>query len=72
LEKIETYNEATAEQTEKNTIAYQNQAKYVAEFDKMAKDGKKSLSKIHVIEKAEQFESVEAEMVKIPILPNND
>ncbi|PKQ69358.1 hypothetical protein BZG01_00020 [Labilibaculum manganireducens] len=70
-EKIETYNEAKAEQTEKDDIAYQNQAKYVAEFDKMTKTGKKKLSKIHVIDNAERFESVKAEMVKIPTLPNN-
>ena len=38
--KIETYNTATAEQTEADKEAYTEQSKYVSRFDKMVKDGK--------------------------------
>jgi hypothetical protein len=48
--KIETYNTATAEQTEADHDAYVAQAKYVSQFDKMTKDGKASLSRVMVRE----------------------
>ncbi len=38
--RVVRYNEATAEQTEADREAYADQAKYVAKFDKMMKDGK--------------------------------
>ena len=44
------YNEDTAEQTDADRAAYQEQAKYVAQFDKMVKEGKKELAKVTIIE----------------------
>lgn len=70
-EKIETYNEATAEQTEVDTAAYHNQAKYVSEFDAMTKKGKKQLARIEVIDNSERFENIEVDTVAIPTVPNN-
>ncbi|MGQ1889160.1 hypothetical protein ACT29H_01835 [Thermophagus sp. OGC60D27] len=52
--KIKTYNTATAEQTEEDLEAYTQQAKYVSKFDKIAKEGKASLAKLHVIENEEE------------------
>ena len=49
-EKIIAYNEATAEQTDADRKAYTEQAKYVSQFDKMIKEGRKKLSKIKIIE----------------------
>lgn len=43
------YNEATAEQTEKDHQSYTDQAKYVSRFDKMVKDGKNGLSRVVII-----------------------
>lgn len=48
--KVIAYNEATAEQTDADRAAYQEQAKYVAQFDKMVKEGKKELAKVTIIE----------------------
>ena len=48
--KVVAYNEATAEQTDADRAAYQEQAKYVAQFDKMVKEGKKELAKVTIIE----------------------
>jgi hypothetical protein len=49
--KITSYNTAKAEQTEVDDLAYTEQAKYVAQFDKMVKDGKPK--KVAVIENTE-------------------
>ena len=47
--KVIRYNEATAEQTEEDRAAYIEQAKYVAQFDKMMKDGK--INRVGVLRK---------------------
>lgn len=49
-ERAVAYNEATAEQTDADRAAYQYQAKYVARYDKMVKEGKKELAKVTIIE----------------------
>lgn len=63
--EIARYNEATAEQTDDDRKAYESQAKYVSQFDKMMKDDK--IRKAVVIPKAEQEEiaHVEAKAVDI-------
>ena len=47
---LETYNTATAEQTEKDIEAYTEQSKYVAKFDKMIKDGRNKIVKVEKIQ----------------------
>jgi hypothetical protein len=69
-ELIKTYNTATAEQTDDDRNAYTEQAKYVSQFDKLAKDGKASLSKIHIIEKEEQEDEVIVETVPDIVEPD--
>ena len=60
-DKIQRYNEATAEQTDKDKEAYTQQTNYVSSFNTMVKKGKKSLAKIEIIENNEEQceESVE-------------
>lgn len=48
-ERIVTYNTAKAEQTAQDIEAYTNQSKFVAEFDKQTKEGKKDLAKLQGI-----------------------
>ncbi len=59
------YNEATAEQTEADRAAYTDQAKYVAQFDRMIKDGK--IHRVGVMKKADAkaVADVKAEAVEI-------
>ena len=56
-ERVIAYNEATAEQTDADRAAYQEQAKYVAQFDKMVKEGKKELAKVTIIENKETVDN---------------
>lgn len=51
--RVAKYSEAKAEMEEADHIAYINQAKYVASFDKMVKDGKEKLAKPEIWEDAE-------------------
>ena len=60
------YNEATAEQTEYDKAAYTEQAKYVAQFDKMMKDGKIKRVGILAKEEAKLITEVQAEAVPLP------
>lgn len=57
------YNENTAEQTEADRAAYTEQAKYVAKFDKMMKDGKIKRMGILAKEEAKLITEVQAEAV---------
>lgn len=61
------YNENTAEQTEADKVAYTEQAKYVAQFDKMMKDGKIKRVGILAKEEAKLITEVQAEAVPLPI-----
>jgi hypothetical protein len=63
--KIVTYNEATAEQTDADIEACNDQAKYVSHFDKMAKQGKNDLYVPGIIETSEfeDLDNVEVEVV---------
>lgn len=61
------YNENTAEQTEADKAAYTEQAKYVAQFDKMMKDGKIKRVGILAKEEAKLITEVQAEAVPLPI-----
>jgi len=60
------YNENTAEQTEADKAAYTEQAKYVAQFDKMMKDGKIKRVGILAKEEAKLLTEVQAEAVPLP------
>lgn len=60
------YNENTAEQTEYDKAAYTEQSKYVAQFDKMMKDGKIKRVGILAKEKAKLITEVQAEAVPLP------
>ncbi len=52
--RIETYNVATAEQTERDREIFLEQTKYVNSFDGMIKEGKEKLHKLRVIEKEQK------------------
>lgn len=60
------YNENTAEQTEYDKAAYTEQSKYVAQFDKMMKDGKIKRVGILAKEEAKLITEVRAEAVPLP------
>lgn len=60
------YNENTAEQTEADKAAYTEQSKYVAQFDKMMKDGKIKHVGILAKEEAKLITEVQAEAVPLP------
>lgn len=60
------YNENTAEQTEFDKAAYTEQSKYVAQFDKMMKDGKIKRVGILAKEEAKLITEVQAEAVPLP------
>lgn len=60
------YNENTAEQTEYDKAAYTEQSKYVAQFDKMMKDGKIKRVGILAKEEARLITEVQAEAVPLP------
>lgn len=64
--KVKRYNEATAEQTEADKEAYTEQSKYVAQFDKMIKDGKIKRVGILAKEEAKLITEVQAEAVPLP------
>lgn len=60
------YNENIAEQTEYDKAAYTEQSKYVAQFDKMMKDGKIKRVGILAKEEAKLITEVQAEAVPLP------
>jgi hypothetical protein len=60
------YNENTAEQTDADKAAYTEQSKYVAQFDKMMKDGKIKRVGILAKEEAKLITDVQAEAVPLP------
>lgn len=59
------YNENTAEQTDADREAYAEQAKYVAKFDKMVKDGKIHRVGIMKKEEAKAIAGIKAEAVEM-------
>ena len=63
---VASYNENTAEQTEYDKAAYTEQSKYVAQFDKMMKDGKIKRVGILAKEEAKLITEVQAEAVPLP------
>lgn len=66
------YNENTAEQTEADKAAYTEQSKYVAQFDKMMKDGKIKRVGILAKEEAKLITEVQAEAVPLPTQAEED
>lgn len=68
--KLESYNEATAEQTEADREAYTEQAKYVSRFDKMTKDNKPA--KVLVMTRDKSYEEVKPVLVPAPPIIKDD
>ena len=66
------YNENTAEQTAADKAAYEEQAKYVAKFDKMMKDGK--ISRVGVMSKKDTKEiaGIKAEAAEVKRRTDDD
>lgn len=64
------YNEATAEQTDADREAYTSQAKYVAKFDKMMKDGK--IRKVSIIKAADSRAIADIEARPVVVVPMED
>lgn len=66
------YNENTAEQTDADRDAYTEQAKYVARFDKMMKDGK--ISRVGILRKddSKAIADVKAKAVAVPVQREED
>ena len=66
------YNENTAEQTDADRDAYTEQAKYVARFDKMMKDGK--ISRVGILRKddSKAIADVKAKAVTVPVQREED
>lgn len=58
---ITPYNESTAEQTEADKAAYTEQAKYVARFDKMVKEGRKRLCKVAIVPQSTKEEGFDVD-----------
>ena len=63
--RVVRYNEATVEQTDADREAYAGQAKYVAKFDKMVKDGKIHRVGIMKKEEAKAIAGIKAEPVEM-------
>ena len=61
--QIVKFNTSLAERTDLDTDAFTEQAKYIAKFDKMVKDGKNALAKVAMYENTVQYEAIEAETV---------
>ena len=70
---LENYQTAKAEQTEKDEIAYLNQAKYVSEFDKTIKAGRNYIGKPAIIENTAALDLPEnVEIVKTVPVDDDD
>ncbi len=68
-DKIIEYNESQAERTQVDIDSYNEQAIYVAKFDKMTKEGRKNLTKTEII-KPEVMSLLEAKAQKVVIVEN--
>jgi hypothetical protein len=69
--RIETFNTSQAETTAADTEAMTAQAKYIAKFDKMVKDGKDRLAKARMVGNMAKYEAVEAQQVIEAPLPED-
>ncbi|MDR0295175.1 MAG: hypothetical protein LBH91_03155 [Prevotellaceae bacterium] len=59
--RIETFSTSQAETTDTDTSAMTEQAKYIAKFDKVIKEGKANLAKVRTINNLPQIATVEGE-----------
>jgi hypothetical protein len=59
--RIEAFTTAQAEWTDADTDAMTEQAKYIAKFDKIVKDGRANIAHVKKVENIKQYEAVEAE-----------
>lgn len=64
-QRIETYNTAIGERSEKDYEALSKQSKYIAEYDKLIKDAKEDLHKPQFIESMDKFQDIEVEAVDV-------
>ena len=62
-QKIERYNEATAEQTAADLEKFEKQSKYVAKFDSMIREGRKKIPKVSIISAESDYTDIEAEVL---------
>jgi len=60
--QIAKFNTSLAERTQVDIDAFTEQAKYIAKFDKMVKDGKNKLAKIAIYENTARYEEIEVEV----------
>jgi hypothetical protein len=63
-EKLETYNTALGERTDDDINALISQGKYIAQFDKMVRDGKNELAKPQFIKNIDQYTELEPAIAK--------
>lgn len=61
--KIEKFTTAHAEWQESDDIALANQAKYIAQYDKMVKEGKNNMANIQIQDNLSQYNNIVAETV---------
>jgi len=65
--QIAKFNTSLAERTQVDIDAFTEQAKYIAKFDKMVKDGKNKLAKVVLYENTERLEEIEVEVAAMVI-----
>jgi acetyl-CoA carboxylase beta subunit len=66
---IETFNENSAEHTEKDIQAMQEQSKYISKFRSMVKEKKTTIPAAHIIETCSLLKSVNVDAETIPDKP---
>ena len=69
--RIETYTTAHAEWGESDDRALETQAKYLAQFDKLVKDGKQRIARVELISNMEGYELVQADVVPEQVQETN-
>jgi hypothetical protein len=62
--KIVKYNTSHAEWTDADTEAMTEQAKYIAQFDRMIKDGREKISRVQLMQNLDQYATIEVETAK--------
>jgi hypothetical protein len=70
--RIERFQASTAERGEADELAKTEQAKYIAQFEKMTKDGRDALAKVKFLERDERREALETEIVETATNANRD
>jgi len=63
--RIETFNTANAEWTDKDTQAQTSQAKYISQFDSMVKSGTGKLAKVNIMPNLDEFDRIDLPKITI-------